>query len=404
MSNPEHYSVGWICATTTEFIAAQAFLDENHDDPAHTPSDLSISDYVLGKIGEHNVVLAAPLMREYGACSAACVAEDMIHKFPNIRLSLMVGIGGGAPSRKHDIRLGDIVVNSSGGILLYDFAKTVQSQSFQATGSPHRLFPPSLLRSAVARLVTQYALHGHQLDNVVSQTLEENPQLRKKYNRPGISSDRLYRSDVVRSLDHPDDELPCRALGCDHEFGHNPSCVVSREPRTEYDDNPEIHCGAIASSNQLMNDAVTRDKLATENDILCFEMEADGLTEHFPCLLIRGISGYADSHRNKEWQGYASMVAAAYAKDLLCRISPQQVEKETKIVDIPKERDHGNYNFSFGGNNAGFQMGQNAGCIISHQSGAQEIQSSDSAFFVSPSIRGRPPVSSTGVPKQGSAG
>ncbi|KAH7115353.1 hypothetical protein B0J13DRAFT_514729 [Dactylonectria estremocensis] len=83
-----------------------------------------------------------------------------------------------------------------------------------------------------------------------------------------------------------------------------------------------------------MEDALVRDRLAAEMDVLCFEMEAAGLMSHFPCLVIRGICDYSDSHKNKEWQGYAAMVAAAYAKDLLCRIAPNRVEAEKKIGDI----------------------------------------------------------------------
>ena len=67
--------------------------------------------YTLGKIGEHNVVIAVLPDGEYGIASAASVAIHMLYSFPNIRLGLMVGISGGAPSRKHDIRLGDIVVS-----------------------------------------------------------------------------------------------------------------------------------------------------------------------------------------------------------------------------------------------------------------------------------------------------
>lgn len=37
---------------------------------------------------------------------------------------------------------------------------------------------------------------------------------------------------------------------------------------------------------------------------------------------------------NKEWQGYAAMATAAYAKDLLCRIAPTRVEDEERIGDI----------------------------------------------------------------------
>src|SRR6202041_100799 len=109
---------------------------------------------------------------------------------------------------------------------------------------------------------------------------------------------------------------------------------IIRPERAEDEDNPAIHYGLIASANQVMTDALIRDTLAAEKDVLCFEMEAAGLMNHFPCLVIRGICDYSDSHKNKEWQGYAAMAAAAYTKDLLCRIVPQQVEAETKISDL----------------------------------------------------------------------
>jgi nucleoside phosphorylase len=63
-------------------------------------------------------------------------------------------------------------------------------------------------------------------------------------------------------------------------------------------------------------------------------MEAAGLVNHFPCLVVRGICDYSDTHKNKEWQGYAAMAAAAYTKDLLYRIAPNKVEAEKRITDI----------------------------------------------------------------------
>jgi hypothetical protein len=68
--------------------------------------------------------------------------------------------------------------------------------------------------------------------------------------------------------------------------------------------------------------------------VLCFEMEAAGLMNHFLCLVICSICDYSDSHKNKEWQGYAAMSAAIYAKDFLCRIASNRVEAERKIGDI----------------------------------------------------------------------
>jgi nucleoside phosphorylase len=115
MSHREDYTVGWICAISTEYVAAQAFLDEKHKGP----------DYTLGKIGKHNVVIAVLPDGEYGLATAAGVARDMVHSFPNVRIGLMVGIAGGAPSKKYDIRLGDIVVGAprdrESGLFEFDF-------------------------------------------------------------------------------------------------------------------------------------------------------------------------------------------------------------------------------------------------------------------------------------------
>ena len=321
------YTVGWICAISTEYVAAQAFLDEKHDRPEYvSPNDNN--DYTLGKVGRHNVVIAVLPDGEYGTSSATMVARDMLHSFPNIRVGLMVGIGGGAPSPKHDIRLGDIVVSAPrdgrGGVFQHDFGKTIQDQSFQTTGFLSQ--PPAILRTAMNGLKAQYELKGHQLETAISHAIQENPKLHKKYKRPDPSNDRLYRSEITHSTND--------ATSCATVCGNNLSKLVLRPKRSEDEDNPEIHYGLIASANQLMKDATVRDRLAAEMEVLCFEMEAAGLMNHFPCLVIRGICDYSDSHKNKEWQGYAAMVAAAYAKDLLCRIPPNKVETEKRINDI----------------------------------------------------------------------
>jgi nucleoside phosphorylase len=327
MSNPQDYTVGWICAISTEYVAAQAFLDEKHEGPEFvSPNDNN--DYTLGKVGKHNVVIAVLPDGEYGTSSAASVARDMLHSFPNIRIGLMVGIGGGAPSRKHDIRLGDIVVSTprdgKGGVFQYDFGKTIQDQSFQPTGFLNQ--PPVVLRAAVSGLKAQYESEGHRLEEAISSVLEKKTRLRQKYKRPDPSSDTLYQPRVTHP---PNNEASCTAV-----CGNDSSRLILRPERTESEDNPTIHYGLIASANQLMKDALVRDRLTAEKDVLCFEMEAAGLMNHFPCLVIRGICDYSDSHKNKEWQGYAAMAAAAYTKDLLYRIAPNRVEAEKRIGNI----------------------------------------------------------------------
>ncbi|XHG06087.1 hypothetical protein AWENTII_009296 [Aspergillus wentii] len=101
MSNLTDYTLGWICAITAEYVAAQALLDEKHQGPEHvSPHDNN--DYTLGRIDKHNVVIAVQPDGEYGISSAASLVRDMLHSFPNIRISLMVGTGGGAPNPWQD--------------------------------------------------------------------------------------------------------------------------------------------------------------------------------------------------------------------------------------------------------------------------------------------------------------
>ncbi|KAL4932883.1 uncharacterized protein BDV17DRAFT_279232 [Aspergillus undulatus] len=81
----------------------------------------------------------------------------------------------------------------------------------------------------------------------------------------------------------------------------------------------ELHA-SIAENKGRWNerDGAERDRVSSElGRVLCFEMEAAGLMNHFPCLVVRGIFDYADSHKNKDWQPYACATAAAYARELL---------------------------------------------------------------------------------------
>ncbi|CAG8920340.1 unnamed protein product [Penicillium salamii] len=326
MPKPEDYTIGWICALTTEYVAAREFLDgPPHEGLTNLPAN-NRNEYTFGSISGHNVVISVLPKGQYGTASAARVAGDMRNSFTNIRIGLMVGIGGGAPTQKHDIRLGDIVVGvprgGYGGVFQYDFGKMIQDQCFRPTGFLNQ--PPTVLCAAVTGLEAQYESEGNQLNKRIDSILKRNSRLLKKYQRPDPESDLLYRSQTV----HPNDNLPCAAI-----CGDDSSCLISRKVRTEDDPNPVIHYGLIGSANTLMENALLRDKLATEKEVLCFEMEAAGLMNDFPCIVIRGICDYADTHKNDTWQGYAAMAAAAYASDLLHKIAPQKITQEPKISE-----------------------------------------------------------------------
>jgi nucleoside phosphorylase len=267
---------------------------------------------------------------EYGLVSAANVARDVVHSFPNVKIGLMVGIGGGVPTN-HDIRLGDVVVSSPGkglgGVLQHDFGKTIQNRKFEVTWFLNQ--PLTVLRTALSTLKARHKGDGHELEEAINKVLQQKPRMRKKYQRPDESADILYKTEFV----HPSGTSEKCGISC----GNDPSILKSRVKRSEDDDNPMIHYGLIASANQVMKDAGHRDELAGEKDVLCFEMEAAGLMNNFPCLVVRGMCDYSDSHKNKAWKGYAAMAAAAYTVDLLHQIHPVQMKAEKNIAELLEE-------------------------------------------------------------------
>ncbi|EED12256.1 Pfs, NACHT, and Ankyrin domain protein [Talaromyces stipitatus ATCC 10500] len=294
------YTIAWISALPLEMAAAKAVLDEIHCALPQSSTDRNA--YTLGRLCDHNVAVACLPSGIYGVTSAATVLAQMLSTFSSLRFGLMVGIGGGVPS-KFDIRLGDVVVSkpnrTENGVIQYDLGKTLSGGRFQRTGSLNK--PPHELLTAISQIDSDQMMGKQQVQQIIHDTLAKNEQIRGQFSRP--PDDWLF----CGTYDHKTITDDCSA--CDR------SQLVSRAPRPT--DEPQIHYGLIASGNQVMKDAKTRDLIAQELDILCFEMEAAGLMDQLPCLVIRGICDYCDSHKSKQWQGYAAVTAAAYAKGLL---------------------------------------------------------------------------------------
>jgi nucleoside phosphorylase len=307
----DKYTVGWICALPIEMAVAVGMLDERHESLPQDQHDHN--NYTLGRVGQHNIAIACLPAGVTGVTSAARVASQMSSTFSALRFGLMVGIGGGVPSGGNDIRLGDVVVSqptgTSGGVIQYDFGKTVQEGRFERTWSLNR--PPDLLLNAVASLKARHMVDEPLLSRYVAEMGSKYSRLRVASTYPGVEDDQLFEAEY----DHPVGETSC--ANCDN------GRMVRRADRE--DRGPVIHYGLVASGNQVMRDGRTRERLRREMNVLCFEMEAAGLMDNFPCLVVRGICDYADSHKNKRWQPYAASTAAGYAKELLNIISGNQV-------------------------------------------------------------------------------
>lgn len=304
MLSHEDYTVGWVCALPLELTAATAILDEIH--PRLSSPSTDANSYTLGSINGHNVVITCLPSGIYGTISAATVVSHMISTFPKIQFGLMVGIGGGAPNNRTDIRLGDIVVSKPSGrysgVVQYDYGKALQGGQFEQTGMLNHA--PHVLLTHMAHLQAEHMSKKKDvLFKTVSEVLELHKDMMDGFKSPGQDQDQLYHS----TYKHVAMEDTC--MKCHKRY------LIHRKPRDSVE--PQIHYGLIASGNQVMKDSEIRDRLAQELGILCLEMEAAGLMNQLPCLVIRGICDYSDSHKNKDWQGYAALTAAAYGKLLL---------------------------------------------------------------------------------------
>ncbi|KAK6518997.1 hypothetical protein TWF281_003688 [Arthrobotrys megalospora] len=306
----EDYKVGIVCALPKEMLAVHALFDQTHENLEHVPGDTN--HYTFGSIEQHNVVTACLPSGEYGTCAAADVLTNMRRSFTDLDICLLVGIGGGVPSEKHDIRLGDVVVSDPTGgypgVIQYDFVKTLENGESEKIGTLQP--PPRFIRTAISALRSKLHLREDPLGVYLKHIESQCPE----YKYPGY----------------------------EHDQDGGPAQRAARRNRR-----PKIHYGLIASGNQVMKDSQTRDRIAQKYGVLCFEMEAAGVMNTHDCLVVRGICDYSDSRKNDIWQEYAAATAAAYVKHLLFYVrTPSRAPSNRGFGMARSNKREGSFEFS----------------------------------------------------------
>lgn len=294
-------------------------LDERH--PQMSQEFSAIDHVSLGRIGVHNIVIARLPLSKCGDTQAiAALEREMFSTFPAIRFSLAVGIGGGVPRSSADIRLGDVVVSQltgkSGGVIRYDIDRASRRVYFHRTGSLSEI--PEYLSNALATLQTDHGLR-ELMGREITKNMAEFQRKISSFGKPlRPEEDCLFQAEYEHLA-------PGSCANCDR------SKWVIRPEREQ--DEPVIHYGSIASGDQVMKNSQLRDHIGQELGVHCVDVGTTGLMGIFPCLVIRGICDYADSHANKAWQQYAAAAAAAYAKELLLMVPQPQARGINKSGD-----------------------------------------------------------------------
>ncbi|MCJ1310508.1 hypothetical protein MMC25_004172 [Agyrium rufum] len=319
------YTVGWVCALPKEQTASIVMLDVRHADLPSPPRDPNV--YTLGSIDDHNVVIACLPKNRLGNNASATVAAHMLDTFPSIKFGLMVGIGGGIPRK---VRLGDVVVSAPTerypGVVQWDYGKAEQGGIFERIGalSP----PPTLLLTALAKLESQHEMASSKIPDFLDDLKKNYPRRAPRY----LKSDSLKALPFRQDYNHQtkrDMEKAEVAMQDDH----SPDTDTYEEEEDERDNGCQL-CDPTKLINRKPRDMQIHYGLIASDQVLCFEMEAAGLINDFPCLIIRGICDYADSPKNKDWQEHSAAVAAAYAKELLGFIPLSSLDSISTVVDI----------------------------------------------------------------------
>ncbi|KAK6333604.1 hypothetical protein TWF730_003791 [Orbilia blumenaviensis] len=309
---PESYKLVWVCASqTSELAAAKLLLDEEHDSPITVdPTDQNL--YSFGKMSGHNIILAkfppAPT-------DAAAAAVRLKWKFKGVTSAIVVGIAGAAPGAgKPDLRLGDIVVGVipptpgvqpalGAGLKPYDSRRVL-------TDGP--IYPACTQLPSKQQQTAVLAVRQNHSQNKVGYTthLSGITSRHDAFKRPKPETDILFKPTVSHASAANRTCDKCPKAG-----------IIARSERKS----TVVHYGPVGSGGLTVAEPGNRDAFSAKlGGALCFETESAGVVSYFPCLAIRGLANYADSHgvANKTWDMYAAAAAAAYAKELLA-VLPQ---------------------------------------------------------------------------------
>ncbi|KAL4990721.1 hypothetical protein BDW68DRAFT_174718 [Aspergillus falconensis] len=338
------FTIAIICALPLEADAVEALFDEHYDrlGKYYDKQEGDANAYINGRIGNHNVVLC--YMPGMGTRNAAGVASNLTVSYTGVELALVVGICGGAPSPPHyrDIFLGDVIISDS--VIEYDFGRQYPGGFEMKTGVKDMLGRPipkirallNGLRAAKARdefqrQVLQY-LHRLQQEGTrwnhpqTKDVLFKAAYLHKHYSQAHSLSCSCLEGDLPDKICEDALEKHCDDLGCDKN-----QIIHHREPAEA---NISVHIGTVASGNMVMKSGQHRDAIAGKMGVIGFEMEGAGVWDRVPCLIIKGVSDYADSHKSKSWQAYAAAAGASAAKALLEYWRPAQHEDAHKKCHV----------------------------------------------------------------------
>ncbi|KAK3369403.1 nucleoside phosphorylase domain-containing protein [Lasiosphaeria ovina] len=336
--NRHEFEIAVVCALAREYNAVYRLVDQVWDKD-YGRADGDLNTYTTGRIGSFDVVLVR--LSGMGKRIAASAAASLRSSYPGLTLVLLTGICGGVPLTKTGgaVLLGDVVISNA--VVQYDLARRYPDASATKDSAEDRLSKPNKnILNFVALLETEAELERlRQRTAFFLQEMQSSSEAQTwggaSYEYPGAAQDRLFEASYPhkhqippmqcdcadwRKVSDPvcDDSrnLSCGQVGCDGRFLVRRERVVmnlqlEREGRGKEAQVPSIFVGCVGSADTVLKSGEDRDRIAKRHDIVAFEMESAGVWEELPCIMVKGVCDYADSHKNKSWQDFAAATAAS---------------------------------------------------------------------------------------------
>lgn len=282
-----------INAIPHEYAATQAVFGETEKLPSayrkQTLRYVSLKD-----AGGNDMYVVLAGTSGAGIAQAAAATAQIHVACPSVQKVILIGIAAGQPNmldQEKDVRLGDIVVGDK--LIQYDHIKRSDGKT-ELRGDNIQPADRQLLQ-AVDRLRSKQVLR--------SASVDQKPWMR--HIEMGCSE--------VEGSERPAGDRDPRVPERNYETGQSYS-----RPHEQ----PYVHVGTIGSASILLKDAKFRDDLNQRHGIIAFEMEGAGVAIvaanlNLGYLDVRGICDYGDMEKNDDWQRYASVCAASFARAVL---------------------------------------------------------------------------------------
>ncbi|XP_036359488.1 uncharacterized protein LOC115212809 isoform X46 [Octopus sinensis] len=309
-------TIAIITAMYYEKLAVDAMM-ENKTTYMKYKTEGESNVYTIGFIGEHKVVstkLPAIGHARSAQISSGNTTTRLLGTFQNIEHVFVVGVAGGVPYYtdyyKH-VRLGDVVISrgEDRDVIYYYCEKILKNKSGDLQYLHKTFAPKDSSLQQTARKIVETSKNNPE-SKPWELYLEEGQKLLQgqevHFMRPSSTTDRLYMNigeDNVIEVEHP----------------QPPEEIASNfDP-----DKPRVHYGVLGSGRPVVKSDAIRLDFAGKYNIKAFDTEFDQVLESIignrkdSFMFIRGISDYTDGSKNKEWQPYAALTAAAFMKTII---------------------------------------------------------------------------------------